>query len=266
VAATGGSRLLPPRLRHIEDPSTGIPGFGEVGEERGDRGPLAGAETGGGPENWRDILRAHPRNSHRPPRGSKEGFSSPGGGFPGGAAPPSSGRRFTGIRATASPVRESSGEGRNPADRRSPTKERDVPAEPFPRRGSLLRWGSAALCLWALGVFWPPRAGEPGVLRWLRTVREHPVRSGLALALVLGALGRRRRARVHAPREARSASESLSRARGGGFRRAGGPPLSCSEPREDRMDHPSRQGGESTGQCLAPTAPGPSVSPPREPP
>ncbi|HVS08255.1 MAG TPA: hypothetical protein VMS76_00180 [Planctomycetota bacterium] len=34
----------------------------------------------------------------------------------------------------------------------------------------------------------PPRANEPWLLRWLRTAGEHPVRSTLALGLVLHAL------------------------------------------------------------------------------
>lgn len=43
---------------------------------------------------------------------------------------------------------------------------------------------TGALCYWA-GIQ-APRAGEPWPLRWVRTAASHPIRTGLALALIWG--------------------------------------------------------------------------------
>ena len=55
-------------------------------------------------------------------------------------------------------------------------------------------WGLVAIALvltWVLGVSMdalPPGWGEPWLLRWARTLGEHPVRTALALWLALWAL------------------------------------------------------------------------------
>lgn len=56
--------------------------------------------------------------------------------------------------------------------------------------GGLVRWGIGWLLVESLGVWMdtlPAVAGEGVLLRWLRLVPEHPLRSSLAVALLLAA-------------------------------------------------------------------------------
>jgi len=55
-------------------------------------------------------------------------------------------------------------------------------------RWGVALWGAVLLALGALEPLRPPALGEPLSLRWVRKVREHPVRGAVALGLVLVAL------------------------------------------------------------------------------
>lgn len=62
--------------------------------------------------------------------------------------------------------------------------------------GCLVLATLAVGALWCGVSLWPPRAGEPWALRWARTAASHPLRTGLALALLLGSGFRRQPTRI----------------------------------------------------------------------
>jgi hypothetical protein len=78
-------------------------------------------------------------------------------------------------------------------------------------RGGLfwsLSWGLPLLLLHLLPVWQPAASGEPLALRWVRKAGEHPLRSGLALGLILWAVARP----VHDSRPPSRGSSDPSRA------------------------------------------------------